>query len=43
VQRVPFKIVFDDDAETLRGVWPGMSAEPTVTIVKPPTWLQHLL
>jgi membrane fusion protein, multidrug efflux system len=43
VQRVPVKIVFDDDAETLRGVSPGMSAEPTVTIVKPPTWLQHLL
>jgi membrane fusion protein (multidrug efflux system) len=43
VQRVPVKIVLDDPTSALRGVAPGMSVEPTVTIAQPPRWVRPLL
>ena len=43
VQRVPVKIVLDNPAAALRGIAPGMSVEPTVTIARPPLWLRPLL
>jgi membrane fusion protein, multidrug efflux system len=43
VQRIPVKIIFDEDAANLRGVSPGMSVEPTVTVASPPGWLRPLL
>jgi membrane fusion protein (multidrug efflux system) len=43
VQRVPVKIMFDEPAEIMRRVAPGMSVEPTVTIAKMPRCLTWLL
>ena len=34
VQRVPVKIVFDEPAEALRDLSPGMSVEPDVSLEK---------
>jgi membrane fusion protein (multidrug efflux system) len=43
VQRVPVKIVFDEPADVMRRIAPGMSVEPTVAIASPPRWLGRLL
>ena len=42
VQRVPVKIVFDDPAETLSGISPGMSVETEIFVARRPAWLSFL-
>jgi membrane fusion protein, multidrug efflux system len=39
VQRVPVKIVFDDSADVLRWISPGMSVETRIFTHEPPRWL----
>jgi membrane fusion protein (multidrug efflux system) len=39
VQRVPVKIVFDDSADALRWISPGMSVETQIFTREPPRWL----
>ncbi|WP_052409736.1 HlyD family secretion protein [Paraburkholderia oxyphila] len=39
VQRVPVKIVFDDSADALRWISPGMSVETRIFTREPPRWL----
>jgi membrane fusion protein, multidrug efflux system len=39
VQRVPVKIVFDDSADALRWISPGMSVETRIFTHEPPRWL----
>jgi membrane fusion protein, multidrug efflux system len=38
VQRVPVKIVFDDSADALRWISPGMSVETRIFTREPPRW-----
>jgi membrane fusion protein, multidrug efflux system len=38
VQRVPVKIVFDDSADALRWISPGMSVETRIYTHEPPRW-----
>jgi membrane fusion protein, multidrug efflux system len=42
VQRVPVKILLDSAASLTRMVGPGMSAEVSVTVRRPPSWLAWL-
>jgi membrane fusion protein, multidrug efflux system len=42
VQRVPVKIVFDDSADALRWISPGMSVETRISIRNAPRWLDLL-